>query len=168
MTLDNAPICPSCSQLDAVRKASSIYTQGVASQSVALTGGMGTVTGQSTSVTGLSRRLAPPPRPVNKGLPYILTAAILGAMTIFGLLLSSSPLAQKDAPYLFAALGLASIVLLVNGLNLKARYTKEMSGWQPAAAKWNTLFYCSRCDGVFNTQEKEFVPLNQMTNWLYR
>ena len=46
-------------------------------------------------------------------------------------------------------------------------YQKQHSQWQKATDKWNKLYYCSQCAGVFLEGQNRLVPLEQMRPFLY-
>jgi len=43
---------------------------------------------------------------------------------------------------------------------------KHEKGWLMALEKWQRLYYCARCDGVF-TEASRFVPVEYMESFLY-
>jgi hypothetical protein len=44
----------------------------------------------------------------------------------------------------------------------------QMTKWELAMSRWNQLYYCYRDDGVFDPDERVFIPVKQMMNYLYR
>ena len=39
--------------------------------------------------------------------------------------------------------------------------------WETAIDRWNKLYYCSRCDGVFELGKSDFLPPEQMMRDIY-
>lgn len=44
---------------------------------------------------------------------------------------------------------------------------KETPHWQKLMAKWNSLYYCHRCDGVFFPGQSHLIPSVRMKDYLY-
>lgn len=77
-------------------------------------------------------------------------------------------------PLLCAApvmLGLAGALLVgvpwLIGRYLNRYHQRRLSHWQKALDKWNRLYYCSRCAGVFLPGQNRLIPLEQMRPFLY-
>lgn len=49
---------------------------------------------------------------------------------------------------------------------LAREYPKKLEKLPKAEVKWNELYYCYRCQGVF-TKESDFIPLHKMQAFLY-
>jgi hypothetical protein len=69
------------------------------------------------------------------------------------------------------ALGLAGLFLLglpwFIGRFVNQSYQRQASQWQKAMDKWNNLYYCSQCAGVFLEGQVRLVPLEQMRAFIY-
>lgn len=48
-----------------------------------------------------------------------------------------------------------------------AAWQKEVEAWERATQRWDSLFYCARCDGVFIPGEARFTPVEQYLQALY-
>jgi len=46
-------------------------------------------------------------------------------------------------------------------------YKQRFSSWQRALHKYNLLYYCARCAGVFLKDQNRIVPIEQMQSFLY-
>ena len=86
----------------------------------------------------------------------MLIAAILGIVLVW--------LASNGVWVMFA------LVMLLLGLTKPPYFDLQTAGaraiWQQAMQKWNSLFYCSRCDGVFIPDKDRFEPAEQMMAYL--
>lgn len=183
--------CPSCGMADQIAKVSGKYRGGRSSQS--LSGptmgvtmpidGMGSplLTGSYTELSGvnqseLSRMLAPPLKPVPKGRSFMATLGLL-ILTIpcsccllpyFNNTFEASPIdILRSWGWLFIAL--IALILgsgVVTTVRSHIRVRKAMPRWQQAMARWHRLYYCARCDGVFNPSTGTFVSPSRMNELL--
>jgi len=75
---------------------------------------------------------------------------------------------EEGGLYYFLVIG--GIVLAVVFAVYSARQQKvneEMPKWESAIRRWNQLYYCSRCDGVFIPEKTLLVP-SEMTRGFLR
>ncbi len=49
-----------------------------------------------------------------------------------------------------------------------AQWQQEVASWERAMERWNRLFYCARCDGIFIPGERGFTPIGQMQQALFK
>lgn len=152
------------------------------------------VTFSGSSQTALSSLLSPPAQPIYQGLGcgvILATMVILLALAILLLLIPQSVqnlINPANAGYfspdygqsILALIGLgiiaaACVWALVaifryakreNALNY-AQFSAQMLHWQRAITKWEDLFYCHRCDGVFLPGQTFLVPTIYMMDFLY-
>lgn len=170
--------CPHCGQIDSVAKVSAIIAGGTTtgtlnmkgqSASIGRVAGRGAVSvgvsrhsGSTQSATVQSLRLSPPARPTFDTKPLIWVVIVTTIVTVAA--------GSGGSTYGAVVVGLigGGIAIAVYWPRKKA-LDAEMSRWQEALRRWNYLFYCSRCDGVFDTSraQRQFVPTAQMMGCLY-
>jgi hypothetical protein len=190
-------VCPECQRADAVRKVTNIVADGsvmtenygIGLTNSELIGLMGT----STSCSLLAATLAPPAKPVLSfgygcaGLFLILRTGLglFSLMVILVILTLLFPIlmpAYRNSPILLfiviAGIG-AFLLLWVRWLivsfwrdvhrvrEMQRRYPSELARWERAVARWKSLYYCSRDDGVFLAHDSFLVPVAQMNDFLY-
>lgn len=181
--------CPHCGQLDSVRKVSAIVSSGTSSGSYTGYGdGIGyssggvmimdeliTLTGSSQ--TQLSSLLSPPIEPCEPNFELVLVcSALLGLFGFFVTMLGLGDI-SNNTPDATGALILGLICLSIAVLvavkyfhksrDEKIRVAREMPVWERAVSKWQHLYYCYRCDGVFLPSLNYIVPTQYMMNFLY-
>ena len=187
--------CPRCHRVDNVQKVSAIVNAGISSSTYtgyadgigytpngpAITDDYITIAGSSQ--TALSSLLAPPQRPTYNTISGIIsTPAGLHASVwllvigLAGALIILSSL--QNFELLFSASGILGIICFAIPIWLLSRMIRnanasriwaetQMPHWQRAITKWQQLFYCHRCDGVFLPGHFFFVPAGQMLDFLY-
>ncbi len=181
--------CPHCDQIDSVRKVSAIVSDGTSSsrymgygdgigysshgmmvmdQIINLTGG---------SQTQLSQLLSPPIKPYERNFDLVWLCLIL--LGLFGFLVTISGLANNithetdtigafiTGLICFSIVALASVAYIHKGKDEKIRFEREMPRWEKAISKWQQLYYCYRCDGVFLPGQNFIVSTQYMMNFLY-
>ena len=47
-------------------------------------------------------------------------------------------------------------------------YADTLGRWSKAIERWNKLWYCSLHEGVFSSDDPEFIPVHRMRNYIYR
>jgi hypothetical protein len=156
-----------------------------------LTGGadfgmVSTTTSQSAGASHLARTLAPPLRPVCRspggtaGLVILIcVAAFFGLFGVVGLaaLANSGP---SDSGGLGCAVFMLIVALASAGgavaihLDMQRQRTRAMVEyrhklplWEAGMRRWNQLFYCSRCDNVYNPQTGQSAPAHAMPSILW-
>jgi hypothetical protein len=163
--------CPSCDQVDAVRKVSAIYGAGT-TESAGNTFGTAVSFGErgteftpfvaahnTQSQTLLSKRLSPPKRPNDARL----TCAIVGGLCVgFGGIWLFS--AVPGAAEIGLAVGLLGAFLFFKLVDWST--AKDRLRWQEQMARWDRLFYCARCDGIFVPGEAGLAPLDELPRLL--
>lgn len=160
--MNNAPVCPSCGQLDSVQKVSALYNQGVSSQSVELRHPTGTAKGYVTSTTNLSAYLSPPQKPSLTNFYGGIFAGVLMGVVIIGILLSP----RESFSFTIVIFGAVSVFSFVYAAVEKKRYDSTLPQWEHAQRKWGSVFYCARCDGVFTKQENSLISISRFRQWL--
>ncbi len=102
----------------------------------------------------------------------VLTAGIAGTADTTGF--STALLGTSLVPLLcltvFGLGFMGLILLLVPWLVFRyvdQGYQRQYAQWQKATDKWNRMYYCSRCAGVFMEGQNRLVPLEQMRSFLY-
>jgi hypothetical protein len=183
--------CPKCGQIDMVLKVSALHSGGVSSTEyeVIVPIQLGsTVTPVSSkrvgvSQTELSKKLAPPSKPEPKDyavyndtervLKTLATLAVcLGlVLAIWGQCANLATLGGQGLLQLILGIALVgcggAYIYFVTSRREKQAMAVLMSRWKRAIARWNQLYYCSRDDGVFIPGQSHFVPVDQMTDFLY-
>ncbi len=193
-TLAESGGCPECGRIDRVEKVSAIFSGGVSTiTSGAETSDATNYTGLGeVSRSLLSSRLAPPIKPSGQGMSWAaLSAALLlcvcgGLFTQFLLTvmlpeISSIPISEDTKggyPVFFICITLAlalvggSISIVISQRRKvkesEQKASSQIPQWEKALARWNKLYYCARDDGVFDLEERVFVPVEKLKDYLYR
>lgn len=173
-------VCPLCGRADMIQKASAAYSAG--RSRVDLSGGsLGVVLPFSkrkrssglaalTSVGGssqtlLSRRLAPPSKPLPQGFPtgwvFLGILILMGAPALFDVHVVVGIVAALCAVSLFFRAWAGRNRQLID---LAAR----MKRWEGAFHRWDSLYYCARDDIVFIPGESGHVNPEKMSLFVYQ
>ncbi len=182
--------CPQCGQIDSVRKVSAIVSDGTSSGTFSGYGdGIGysahgmivmdeviTITGSSQ--TELSWFLSPPIEPSAKYFGGILLIMIVSG--IMGLLIICIGFDNIFASQFEFGIFLLLFGLLCLGIAIwtsnsytklnkseQIRFKKELHAWEKAIHRWQQLYYCYRCDGVYLPNLNYIVPAQYMIGFLY-
>jgi hypothetical protein len=164
--------CLQCGQIDSVRKVSTVVSAGISTGAYSGYGdGIGysthgmifideviTVTGSSQ--TQLSRLLTPPIEPRKNYFGGILFIMIIsGFMGVFITCIGLVNIFTSQFEFgiflmLFGLLCLGIAVWTSNSytkLNKseQIRFKKELHAWEKAIQRWQQLYYCHRCDGLY-------------------
>lgn len=71
----------------------------------------------------------------------------------------------------FALFVLVGVAVLVGGIVTHSNQKKEadarMPQWNEAMRRWDQLYYCARCDGVFIPDETPLIPKGGMSEFLF-
>ncbi len=167
--------CPRCGQLDASRKLSAVVSDATTQSAIKVTlssvehqfgpaGGPtitgGVLRGTTVSQTHLASVLSPPARPVERnawgggtGCALFALAAVVFVVTVpmrmpnadIGVIIISIVFA---APFVALAAWLARS-RIARQRAYHAAYTRDAPLWEAAMRNWDSLYYCSRCDGVY-------------------
>lgn len=92
-------------------------------------------------------------------------------VAIAGRLTAMAPLDLRVAVWLLVRTLLASLIVVGIGIydqRQAARARAKLAEWQGAYARWQALYYCARCDGVFLPQRASFAPAHHIWEYLYR
>ncbi len=178
----SSAVCPQCGQVDAVRKVSSIVSEGTTQTQqfgVApnLAGSDFFLVGlQGSSVTNLAQRLAPPAqRPGGIGIRLFMAAAafVLGSTMACGLaMFAGTPefgrFACGNWVLGIALLAAVLIILPLSGIpkirQKQATYGRMM---YQAHLRWDRLYYCSRDDVTFTPDQNVVIPIQYLSQYLY-
>lgn len=165
--------CPQCGQFDKVQKVSALYTSGVSTVEYETwkppppKSDLWPILEKRKGVgqTRLSARLAPPEKPGPKGVwSWVLGIEVLLAM----LACASLSILFGEAFALFVLVGVA---VLVGGIVVHSNQQKEadarMPQWNEAMRRWDQLYYCARCDGIFIPDETPLIPTGRMSEFLF-
>jgi hypothetical protein len=102
--------------------------------------------------------------------PLLLGGSLLGSFGGYG---SSIYSGAMFLGFLAALIAMAPVVLLLVVVPWMMRnylvrlYRQQLSDWQRADTKWQSLLYCSECAGVFLPGQTRLVPLEHMQPFLY-
>jgi len=110
---------------------------------------------QSSGASNLAQVLSPPARPAGNYLPAMI--ALLGAVAGIPwalLVVNSTVLAQS-----MAGLGVVAFVVLL--IRQRRAHQRAVTDWVAKAARWASLFYCSRCNSVSDLRTCEWLPAEQ-------
>ncbi len=169
-----------------VQKVSAIYQAGTwnsvavgetVGYGMGMDGGGAVFGGESVShVSGgtrLASVLAPPVQPPMQELAEFLVAWLLGLGAFCIAIFSIPPFSASYSPMalLFAALCAAGSVLAAQvGCWRKQQYQgfyeRAVTGWREASEIWNRLYYCPRCDHVYDPTTGKSAPSQQTSSLL--
>lgn len=186
MTNASPPLaCPNCHQVDLVQKVTAVVSGGtgtgtfVGSAQLPPTFASGArLEGESSTI--LSQRLMAPLRPVYQSPWGCLTVGgiIVAAPFIFAIVAwVISNIIELELParnLLFLAIWVGGTVLIIwltrnEASTRRAKYAVELPLWEKAIAKWQQLYYCHRCDGVFLPERgARLAPIGSMGAYLYQ
>lgn len=172
--------CPNCRQVDQVRKVSALVAEGTRQTTTIIEHRRSVSVGEAFSTTTLATRLARPSAPNRSGCGMVagfaagtvglIIAAVFGC--ILGLAVSGS--LRPGGAWIFV-LPLAGAIILPALLFVVGRFVTDRFGhgpsqadlrWLRAHQRWEQLFYCGRCDGVFIPGDIGLVPTPQMQEYL--
>ncbi len=175
-------VCPQCGQIDAVRKVSSVVSEGnTTTQQFGLapnlTGRSFYLIGtQGTSTTDLAMRLSPQgrrPGAVGLRIALALLSLLAGGVLAIGL----SLFAVTPEFGLFACgnwvVGILAVTAVFTVLPLlgipqairkQERYDAALNR---ARVKWTQLYYCARDDIVFDPGRNVPMPIHDLDSYLY-
>lgn len=188
--------CPQCYRVEQVQKVTAVVDSGTShgmysgtTTGVGYTfgGGVSVAQGRTTisgtTQTALSQQLTPPKKP-SYGASEVVG---IGGTLLFGFIgfysfinglgsASSCSYDPSQCSGLSAVIAGPLICLLLVGLVIfgairmhaseKRKAAVEIPRWQRAMARWEQLFYCHRCGGVFLPGERFLVPLGRMLDYL--
>jgi hypothetical protein len=191
----HAPIaCPICNQIDRMAKVSAIVRAGTSSGSYSGTvstfgkkndsDSIGWTSLSGSSTTRLAQQLQMPQQPGGclQAVLYVVGAFFLalGIVSLAALVLIvvlgmdfSSP-ALGDSVLMVAVQTfiylLIGIFVISQARRIKNKHQKvDMPRWRLAREKWDTLFYCERCDVVFQSgTNPDPVHIDHFQAYLYR
>lgn len=155
MSLD----CPSCGRVDKVEKVSAVYRQSSAHGGISV-------------ITELGRALSPPQPPQRHGVwgCFTIGLVILGLISVGEALLAFVGWMPDDQHVASEAFVIGVIiigcVLLINtfrGVVIGASHNARVSRWRESQRKWEAMYYCSRCDGVFTQGSTFLIPTSSIS-----
>lgn len=174
--------CPSCHRVDSIQKVSAIVSSGTTYGTYSgFADGVGyTAHGQimvndyimvsGSNQTELCRWLTPPQQAAK---PSSSLFVILVVLMIFSAYPAVIYLISGEVFWSAFWIGTIIVAAIVFTLKQHARKTRlihiqsQFPRWQRAISKWQQLYYCHRCDGVFLPWQKFLVPKEQMMSLLY-
>jgi hypothetical protein len=133
--------------------------------------------GQSDRVqTASGANLSAPQEPSDKLVKVFRIAmwyyiGVFAILLLSALMIGTSPYTRPISFFAFILVGAVGAVpvgmswLLVRYLD--RFYKLSFSQWQRAINKWNNLYYCARCAGVFLPGQGRLVQIEQMRSFLY-
>lgn len=102
--------------------------------------------------------------------PLLLGGAFMGGLSNVGGRLASGAMVLGAFATLIVMTPLIFILIAAPWMvrNYFVRlYQQQLSDWQRADTKWQSLLYCSECAGVFLPGQTRLVPLEHMQPFLY-
>ncbi len=168
MTADTTPppCCPQCGQNDMVRPVSAIV--------------------QEEPESPLAQKLAAPrsPRPVPEigcaTLFFGTMVSISAAIFAVGLteLTATAPRTSllfgvRDTSVFTGIITFLFVFVGVHGMfvwrqaRLNRIFRRAFVAWHRASERWQQLFYCARCDGLFLPGQTTLTPVDQMQTLIY-
>ena len=190
MAIETALKCPQCGELDAVRKVSAIYNGGFSTvQNNSPLVPYGVVDKTITTITPLAQKLTPPTQPNIKKpvgvasrtrrLVFVAIAVLIGIWLIYAGLSVSVDGASLICFGVLLVIGFP--VMYFKGESrirsgklgqefnaLMEKYNDIISKYELAKFRWDSAYYCGRCDGVFIPDENEFVSINQFQRFIHK
>ncbi len=186
--------CVACGS-PTIQKVSGLYRGGVwSAESVGVGVGYGRTSGGqsfttvstshavSAGGTGLAQALAPPQQPHRFNTSAEITlfssmVASLAAWIVCWWTLAGTPLLVVLHSPLVAYILVASATTLIpiaaapfalkSVREQKAQLTILLQRWRTVTSRWQRLYYCSRCDRVFNPQTGRYAPSHATSSILY-
>jgi hypothetical protein len=159
-----------------VRKVSAIVAEGERYTTTITDHRRWTSISEGVTTTALAARLARPAPPRSSGCALLATimAGALGLVVALvvgcgaGIIVSGYLRAGGLSTILLPLAGaiLLPLLLVVVGSLARGALSSRASvadlRWQRAVARWETLFYCGRCDGVFAPGDVGLAPATRM------
>ena len=186
MAVEADKSCPQCHSDAAVAKASVLYEEctstwakqeSILPQGWQANPGLGSALASRESRKRLAEKIAPPPMPPNyegltvangvNGVDYALEGGLEGV--IIGAIFVS-----VVGAFIILAKGLIAIGRRLTGREAIPDWDSARAGmqttsdWQRAMNRWDSLYYCAHCDGVFTPSQGGLVASKQMRSLLYR
>ena len=121
---------------------------------------------------GIAKKLAPPVQPsaAVRGPQDIWASGVLAPFG--GILFTIIIAALFGAATLYWSISLAFIVVIIATFLIvryrQAAATRRMPAWEKAMNRWEEMYYCANCDGVFLPWERRFVPVAQKDALAYQ
>jgi hypothetical protein len=177
-------ICPACGKDDNIQKVSSITSLGTStgqfsgtSDGITYSNGKIGVSSAVTSISGtntthLAQLLAAPRLPSMPSGPFFeklfhFTVAFIGVTTLWVSLSSFSLIGILWGLVL-------TILPSINWKNIDKKHSERMKNWEEqrlrwshAMEVWDSLYYCSRDDLVFNPNSRTKINPRDLQDYLY-
>jgi hypothetical protein len=174
--------CAACGS-DAVQKISAILQAGVTTgassglvtaQNFGWHGGgfttVGVTNSQHHSASILAQTLAPPPRPLPHRLAgFGCLAWAMSAIAALAVLWVCQEPNQNSIPTLIVFASLAAALWLFfywRRRETHAQWRIDDARWHEAMIRWDQLYYCSRCDCVYDPRTRQSAPSHQLNAML--
>jgi Flp pilus assembly protein TadB len=121
---------------------------------------------------GIAKELAPPVQP-NAAVSGPQDVWASGAIAPFGAILFTIVITILfGAATLYWSIPLALIVVIIATFLIvwyrQSAATRAMPLWEKAMERWEEMYYCANCDGVFLPWERVFVPVAQKDALAYQ
>lgn len=98
---------------------------------------------------------------IGGGLPFAFFVGVFGG--------GSNPIVILVTIVLF---GVPAVYTVYKQSRIDTEYNEYLQQWGPrfstAKGKWNSLYYCHKCDGVFLPGHVPLVPTDHMTDYLFQ
>lgn len=173
--------CPNCGNVKGVGKVSSLYykAQADSGNTVSMSQlpdghrrypARGVVIDRPQSK--MAKNLAPPAKPTAKGQStYDIRAtgfvALLAALLISGILMPFVGWDKVKAIFLVLFLVGLIVATVVTQQQRRAAFRK-IPLWEKAMDRWDEMYYCLMCDGVYIPGERVFAPIAQKDALAYQ
>lgn len=179
--------CPSCGNGSVQRVSAIVHAGSWSGRSSGLSVGLGHISGgpnfetvgttaaRSAGSTALAQLLAPPDKPDTEQSPERVRMQVLGILAIICFFAAMIGFSQSSV---FSGIGWLGLAALFGGCCWLAvrrtlpgspeyeRLQEQIRQWSRRRERWDSLFYCSRCDCVFDPEGKTAVPVRRMHSLL--
>lgn len=177
----SAEHCPSCQQIDQIRKVSAVVAQGTQNTSAIHEHKRSVSIESGVSQTNLAEHLARPRAPGISGWVslLLLTSGTVGFVfaLVFGCFLGGIVVSRFEitgfTAWIIVFLGMGFGVFGLRKLTAWLRSLLESKprpvelAWKQADQRWQQLYYCGRCDAAFIPNQTDAIPLPEIRQFLY-
>ncbi len=172
--------CPNCGNITGIAKVSALYHKAQADD--------GNIEGMSQRQDGyrrfgrgavidrpkseMAKKMSPPLRPITTMNANGSFFGAAGSSVVAAVLLSFVLTPIFGAGSMTATLPLLFLIFMVGSTiyvqRKRVEAFKKIPLWEKAMDRWDEMYYCANCDGVYIPWERKFVPVAQMQTLAYQ